>query len=297
MIILSERVARPDQIDAVMRDCCGFRMGPFELADLTGMDVNYRANVAIREGYGQDPRLKTGTAHHIAFESGHYGRKTGKGFYQYDGTGRRSSVDEIDLAPARPPCDAAIVARDDPRLAEFALGINVAPLFEDDGLHPILAAPLGEDCSRFAARTETDPRRLVAVDLACDVSRRVTIMTAPGADTDFRDQIAAAIIAAGRRVTAISDSCGFISQRIQAMIGNLGCEAAQMQVASPRDIDKAVKLALNYPSGPLEWVSQFGEAKVLRILQHLQEQSGDDRYRPSPWLRRRAELGLPIHTV
>ncbi|HXK53713.1 MAG TPA: 3-hydroxyacyl-CoA dehydrogenase family protein, partial [Hyphomicrobiales bacterium] len=107
---------------------------------------------------------------------------------------------------------------------------------------------------------------------------------------------AAAIIASGRSVTAIKDSPGFIAQRIRAMIANLGCEMAQIGVAAPDQIDLALKLGLNYPLGPLEMAETMGAASVLSILANIQALTGEDRYRPSAWLRRRASLGLSIAT-
>ncbi len=122
-------------------------------------------------------------------------------------------------------------------------------------------------------------------------------MTAPGADPAPRDAVAAALIGTGRKVTAVKDSPGFIAQRIRAMIANLGCEIAQMGLAAPKDIDLALQLGLNYPLGPLEIAEDLGVKETLSIMQHLHAITGDDRYRPSLWLRRRALLGLPIHTA
>jgi 3-hydroxybutyryl-CoA dehydrogenase len=79
------------------------------------------------------------------------------------------------------------------------------------------------------------------------------------------------------------------------MIANLGCELAQYGVGKPHDIDTAMKLAQNYPKGPLEWADHLGPARVHAILLSLQSITGSDRYRPSLWLRRRALLGLPVH--
>jgi 3-hydroxybutyryl-CoA dehydrogenase len=95
----------------------------------------------------------------------------------------------------------------------------------------------------------------------------------------------------------IKDSPGFVAPRILSMIANLGCEVAQIGVAeTPEDIDVAMKLAQNYPRGPLEWAEWLSPQRVLATLQRLQEITGSDRYRPSVWLRRRAMLNLPIRT-
>jgi 3-hydroxybutyryl-CoA dehydrogenase len=117
-------------------------------------------------------------------------------------------------------------------------------------------------------------------------------MAPPGGDAELRAAVVARLTTGGVKVTAIKDSPGFIAQRIRAMVANLGCELAQIGIASPADIDTAMTLGLNYPQGPLALADAMGPDTVLTILSRLQELSGDDRYRPSSWLRRRAQLGL-----
>ncbi len=121
-------------------------------------------------------------------------------------------------------------------------------------------------------------------------------MSAPGADRTLRDRVIAALAADGRAITAIADSAGFIAQRIRAMVANLGCEMAQLGIASPEDINTAMKLGLNYPQGPLELADLMGPQTVFTILSNIQAITGDDRYRASQWLRRRALLGLSAMT-
>ena len=111
------------------------------------------------------------------------------------------------------------------------------------------------------------------------------------------DSVAAMLAAAGRAVTRIKDSPGFITQRITAMIANIGCEMAQMRLASPADIDKAMQLGLNYPLGPLGFADKIGVKRTFAIMSALQAATGSDRYRPSLWLRRRALLDLPAATL
>ncbi len=296
MRLLHEGVATPAQIDAVMRDCGGFRMGPCELMDLTGVDVNFPVSQLIHDGYMGDPRLKTSFPHRSLFEAGRFGRKTGQGNYLYgeggEKTGDESSDHVTDADPA--PVVALVEAEDE--LLEFADTLDCRVLEEDDGECPLLAAPLGEDCSSFAARTGTDHTRLVGVDLYCNTQDRVTVMTTPGAHLEHRNAVAALIAGSGRKVTAIADSTGFIAQRMQAMVANLGCEMAQIGIASPEEIDLAMKLGLNYPRGPLELADHLGLDVTLAILERMHWITGDDRYRPSLWLKRRALLDLPCHT-
>jgi len=303
-----EGVATPAEVDAIMRDCWGFRMGPFELMDLTGIDVNYPVSGIIYHGYNEDPRLKTSANHMAMFDAGLYGRKTGQGWYAYDKgqpLDRPSPDFETAAAPARRVALATALegafggmvvedrARDDLEALCRELGLEV---IHDDGECPILAAPLGQDATHTAAATSADFRRLVAVDLMGNTSKRMTLMTAPGADHAARDAVAAAVIASGRAVTAISDSPGFVGQLMVAMIANLGCYMAEIGLATPEDIDLAMQLGLNYPQGSIALAEAMGIANCLEVLTSLQSITGEDRYRPCLWLKRRATLDLPIHT-
>ena len=86
-----------------------------------------------------------------------------------------------------------------------------------------------------------------------------------------------------------------VLQRVLGMIANLGCELAQIGVGKPEDIDLAMKLAQNYPKGPIEIADWLGVEKTHTIMQTLQAITGSDRYRPALWLRRRALLGLSAY--
>jgi 3-hydroxybutyryl-CoA dehydrogenase len=295
MHILQEAVARPVDIDRVMRECCGFRMGPFELMDLTGIDVNFPVMRIIHEGYFYDPRLKSVPIHESLFQAGRFGRKTGAGFHRYDAGGKM--IAETEPAPIAAAKPARVVLPEEAiGLVELAVAAGVETAAADDGHSPILVAPWGEDCTSAAVRLAIDPKRAVAIDLSHDTSKRITMMMAPGGDAAVGDQVAALLAAAGRAVTRIKDSPGFIAQRITAMIANLGCEMAQMDLASPKDIDIAMQLGLNYPQGPLALADKIGIARTHEILLRLQEATGSDRYRPSLWLRRRALLGVSATT-
>ncbi|MFN0263196.1 3-hydroxyacyl-CoA dehydrogenase [Tepidamorphus sp. 3E244] len=293
LAILHENVATPAQIDAVMRDGFGFRMGPFELMDLTGMDVNFPVTRFVHESSFGDPRLRSTPLHRYMVETGQLGRKSGQGFFAY---GEGAQVPSADTTSDAAPAAAVFVHGDAPELGALATECGANLLDADDGKAPILAAPVGEDSTAYAARNGIDHRRLVCIDMVPDTSRRVTLMTAPGADEGVRASVVS-LLATQRAVTAIADSPGFIGQRISAMVANLGCEMAQIGLASPSDIDLAMRLGLNYPKGPLELADALGADVVHTILTQAQALSGDDRYRPSQWLRRRATLGLPAQQM
>ncbi|MEM1297659.1 MAG: 3-hydroxyacyl-CoA dehydrogenase [Pseudomonadota bacterium] len=286
-----EGVARPEQVDAIMRDCWGFRMGPFELMDLTGIDVNFPVSNIVYNGYMQDPRIRTAPNHAAKFDAGQFGRKSGQGWFAYDG-GKPSERPSPDFTTDALPVAEVRMAGQNPALKAFCdeVGLKVG----ESG--PVLAAPVGLDATSVAVSAKIDPKDLLCVDLSGDTSKRVTVMTAPGADTAALASVAATIITSGRAVTWINDSPGFVGQRMVAMVGNLGCYMAEIGLASPEDIDTAMQLGLNYPHGSVAIVDQLGLAATLRVLETAQQITGEDRYRPTTWLRRRALLGLPIHT-
>ncbi len=289
--IASEGVATPAQVDAVMRDAHGFRMGPFELMDLTGIDVNFPVSQIIHQGYFYDRRLATSPLHEAMHASGMFGRKTGRGHFTYDADGAKQAPSG-DADTGGPAAEAVILAEPDGWLGGLFAEAGARVLENDDGTSPIVAAPIGEDCTAVAARLDLDPGRLVAVDPTGNTAKRLTVMTAPGATPGMAEAVIARLAETGAAVTRIKDSPGFIGQRMCAMVANLGCEMAQIGVASPADIDTAMTLGLNYPHGPLALADQLGVDTTYEIMLRLQEITGDDRYRPSLWLRRRALLGL-----
>lgn len=301
MRLVHERVATPGTIDAIMRDAWGYRMGPFELMDLTGMDVNYPASQVIYTGFSHDRRFASAPLHETLFASGRFGRKTGQGHFRYDAAGQKDDGgDDGNLVVAAAPAGKVVLLEGDgepsARLEALLREHGAEVTRDDDGSSPLAVAALGEDCTAIAVRSGADARRMVAVDMLGDISRRITLMTAPGADPSLRDGLAARLKQSGAAISAIHDSPGFVGQRISAAIANLGSEMAQIGTASPADIDTAMSLGLNYPRGPLALAEHIGPRKVLAILNGLQAATGEERYRPSQWLRRRALLDLPMAT-
>jgi 3-hydroxybutyryl-CoA dehydrogenase len=295
--IFQEGRASPSQVDAVMRDTCGFRMGPFELMDLTGIDVNFPARKIIYEGFFHDRRMTPSPYHESLYAAGKLGRKTGGGWYAYDPKGAKIDPGADHLPSVVPAASVVVTDTHNDKLVNLVMASGAKPLGADDGRSPILVAPVGKDCTATVVERNLDRRRTVAVDLTGDIAKRLTIMTAPGADELVRDAAAAILTRTGAKVTLIKDSPGFIAQRMVAMIANLGCEMAMIGIASAADVDTAMTLGLNYPHGPLALADWLGVKQCHEILVQLQDITGDDRDRPSQWLRRRALLGLSATTV
>jgi 3-hydroxybutyryl-CoA dehydrogenase len=145
-------------------------------------------------------------------------------------------------------------------------------------------------------RLNLDPACTVAVDTFGRFSGRRTLMKSPVTRPDILGAAAAALSAGNVPVTTINDSSGFVVQRLLAMIVNIGTRIAELRIAAPADIDTAVELGLNYPKGPLALGDALGPARVLAVLDGMQAVTHDPKYRATTWLRRRARLGVSLHT-
>ena len=181
--MLEEGVADAATIDWAMRELGRFRMGPFELMDFIGHDVNFAVTRSVFEAFFFDPRYRPSVVQQRRVEAGWLGKKSGRGFYDYrDGATRPE--------PTRDPARG-----------------------------------------------------------------------------------------------------GAIVERVLAMLVNEAVDAVFLRVASPRDIDLAMTKGVNYPKGLLAWGLELGLERVLERLEALQDEYGEDRYRPSPLLRRMVRHG------
>ncbi|MDJ1160182.1 3-hydroxyacyl-CoA dehydrogenase [Chelatococcus sp. SYSU_G07232] len=296
--VLQEGVGSPAEVDGILRDAAEFRMGPFELLDLIGLDVSQPVMESIYRQFYDEPRFRPSYLLRQRLEAGLLGRKTGRGFYAYEDGKPVPAPRTPAAAPAARP--VWIGACHEPAAAgALADLVRAAGWPVDEGQTPadaslIVTAPLGHDATTTALANGLAPSRLVAVDTLFGLARRRTVMVNPATLPEFRDAAAALFAADGTPVTLIDDSPGFVAQRVVATIVNIACDIAQNRIASPADIDTAVRLGLGYPHGPLAWGDRLGPARVLAVLEALQTATGDPRYRPSLWLSRRARLGLSL---
>lgn len=295
--ILGERVTDHVTIDRILVDQGGFRMGPFSLLDLTGLDVSHAVMESIYHQYYEEPRFRPSPLTRQRLTAGLLGRKSGEGFYRYaEGS---PQVPEETPPLATEPRPVWIGTEDEHARRLLTELVNRAGWPLESAETPsdaalCLVAPLGEDATTCALRLDLPAERCVAVDLLAGLERRRSLMTTPATLPAYRDAAAALLAHDGTPVSVFNDSNGFVLQRVVACIVNVGCEIAQQGVAEPQTLDRAVELGLGYPRGPLAMGDHYGSRRILTILDNLLAATGDPRYRASPWLRRRATLGLPL---
>ena len=298
--LVYEGISNFADVDRVMRDVGGFRMGPFELMELTGLDVTQPASSLIYNQFFQEPRYRPNLIMQERFEAGVLGRKSKKGFYNYDADMKAIVAPEAPAPAARPEAVwvSSVEAAGAAKLKELLskLGMTVESGAQPSAKALILVTPIGEDATTAATSQGLDPKRTIAVDTLFPMVKRRTIMTTPITDPAYRDAAHGLLASDGVPVTVCRDSPGFIAQRIVAMIVNIGCSIAQSRTSVPADIDKAVTLGLNYPNGPFKFADVLGVQNIHRVLENMNKIYADPRYRPNIWLTRRAKLGVSLLT-
>lgn len=297
--LLDEGAAAPATLDAVLREAGGFRMGPFELMDLIGHDVNFAVTSSVFQAYFCDPRYRPSLTQQELVAAGWLGRKSGRGFYDHAPGCARPAPATLPAGPA----PGAVVIEGELGLAEPLVGLMQAagiPVARGPGAGLIRLE--GASLALTDGRTATarvaagEPADLVLFDLALDYAsaRRIAIAQADQAGDDTRAAAAGLFQALGKSASALDDVPGLAVMRTVAMLANEAAEAALGGVASPADIDRAMTFGVNYPCGPLARADQAGPARILAVLEALQATYGDDRYRPSQFLRRRVTSGRPL---
>ena len=184
--IFEEGLANFETIDWAMKEIGGFRMGPFELMDFIGNDINYTVTKTVFEEFYFDQRYKPSFTQKRLMEAGYLGKKTGKGFYNY------TDESEKNISKNR------------------ELGKNIV-------------------------------------------------------------------------------------LRILAMLVNEAADAHYLNIASKKDIDLAMTKGVNYPKGLLKWADEIGVDTIFKILETLYNKYCEDRYRPSPILRKMTKENIKFY--
>ncbi len=266
---LREGAAGIAAIDHILKTCAGFRMGPFELVDLVGQDINAAVSRSVYNAYFHTVRFRPSLIQEEYVAAGRLGRKSGSGFYGEGGA---------DPDPVFAPAEDKISGPD----------------FQPAGITDLGDVCLARTDGRMATeRTEQEDRITILFDYASDYAATGTIAIAP-CDQASEKQITEAVgyfQAMGKKVLRIDDHPGMIALRTIAMLANTAADAVRDGVSDPASIDQAMKYGVNYPKGPLEWADEIGLPRILTALNNIADITGDNRYLPSQYIRRRVAAG------
>ncbi|MET7444097.1 3-hydroxyacyl-CoA dehydrogenase [Streptomyces sp. NPDC005508] len=303
LALLEESVAEPAGIDRIARDVLGLRMGPFELMDLTGLDVTAAVIDSIWQGFRHENRLRPSYLTPNRVTAGLHGRKTGQGWFAYG--------PEAPAAAPEPPvtgdADRPVFVADGAyaqdavalRAALTAAGATVGtgPAPTEGAL--VMVPVWGTTVAAAVASAGLPADRTFGVDPLAPAGRRRVLAVTPASDpAAARDARAVLARAADGEdawpVSMVRDTAGSVAQRLLASVVSVAASIAERSLATPADIDLAVTTGLGYPAGPLAWGDRIGAARMLELQRSLHATTGDDRYRPTRWLTERAQLGLPL---
>jgi 3-hydroxybutyryl-CoA dehydrogenase len=317
---LVNRVARPfygealrlhgegiakEHIDWILRGL-GFPMGPFELMDLIGLDVNYAASTSVYQAFYGEPRYRPHPLQYQRVAAGMLGRKTGQGWYTYP------------PGPPRPPAPPPVQTQDTPlplivgpnplaqelrarfrhtenaAEAQFVLDCRVKLERKHDFFENLPVVSLVWGHSASSVQAEFRERPVAGFSLVPPIGEQAIVeLFAPLSGANQALELAQTYFRAhGHHTLLLPDQPGGVGFRILALLINEAVSALAEGVASPADLNRAMRLGTGYPLGPLEWAERLWLKPVLRALEGLQAELGEDRYRPHPLLRRMVAAGL-----
>ena len=295
--VLTEDGTDHASLDKVMRDCGGFPLGPCQLMDLIGLDVNLSVTQSVFEATALDPRYAPSLLQQELVRAGKIGRKSGEGFYTYPTNivnqennettitveTNAPDLEYVDGALIKPLIDRLIKSGN--RLTEVTTSNNIPTIALTDG--------------RTATQRSDDEsiQNLVLLDLCLnfELTKRIALAHAEQCAPQAVDQIVYALQSAGCHVTIIRDIAGMIVTRTVAMLANEAADLVHQRVSTPQEIDTAMTLGTGYPKGPLLWADQIGLKNISKILNNLCDHYGPSRYRLSPLIQRKSISNQLFH--
>ena len=298
LALLQEQASTPAVLDACMRGV-GFRMGPCELMDLIGHDANFLVSNSVYKVNFYDKRYVPSLVQQELVDGGLFGRKTGQGFYQYGEGAEKPSLPEY-VKPEVSEVEhllGNVTLLGSGRVADFlsarlqTAGVRFARAEDSndvgiqlEGLDLVLTD--GQTASQRGDHIAVFDMPVVdkeSLDLAFAVSGNLAESAA-----DNADKAAICLRILGFNPHQLSDVPGLIVARTIAMLINEAADAVNQGVCTQEGADSAMKMGVNYPQGPFEWLASWDAKSVNTLLDNLDAWYRGERYRVSPWLRQRA---------
>jgi 3-hydroxybutyryl-CoA dehydrogenase len=304
--LLQERVAGHEEIDRIVRLGGGFRMGPFELMDLVGVDVGYEVARSFTELSFGEPRWKPSPIQARMVAAGRLGRKSGRGYYEYrEGARHRPEDPEAPEPgggggrPLRIIGDGALARglRDRARAAKFDLSEGGIPHVVVDARVPAGepldagGAPLIVLCADRSLAGHGQEGAVGFHLLPPVEEARLAELTRSPSTSDADAQAAEALFTwLGLHTQWVADAPGLVLGRIVCQLVNEAAFAIGEGVGSAEDVDAGLTLGLNHPRGAVTWGEAIGLDHVLAVIDGLWSERREERYRAAPLLRAGAGL-------
>jgi 3-hydroxybutyryl-CoA dehydrogenase len=306
--LLQERVATHEQIDRICRMGGGFRMGPFELMDLVGVDVGFEVAKSFNELSFGEPRWKPNPIQARMVAAGRLGRKTGRGYYDYADDGSYRAEDPAPPVPGGG--DGTLVSvlgegpvadglRERARTAGYELREGgPAELVVDAGARPAAQVPGGAPllalCSSGSLAARGEPGAVGFHLLPpFDQCKLVELTRTPSTQSFALEAAQTFFARLGFHAEWVDDAPGLVLGRIVCQLVNEAWFAVGEGVGSEEDVDAGLVLGLAYPRGSIEWGRSIGVDHVAAVLDGLWAERREERYRAAPLVRRAAlALGL-----
>lgn len=281
--LLDADVIDPATLDAVLREAGGFRMGPCELTDLIGHDVNATVTRSVWEAFNRDARFEPSGLQDAMVAAGRLGKKSGGGFYT--GTVRPEPAtagpcplpSRLVVNGAGGPLEALVSrleqAGHPAKRTRDAGPVRIRP---DEGV--VLQLTDGRTAAEITAESG-EPTFVVDLTLDFGTAARLALAAPPGAPEEAIEAAVGCLQASGADVTVLADTPGLVVARTVAMLAAFGADAVESGVASAADVDTAMRLGVNYPRGPVEWGDSLGWTWVAGVLNVLADTEDAQRYR------------------
>ncbi|MDO3658901.1 3-hydroxyacyl-CoA dehydrogenase [Acinetobacter genomosp. 15BJ] len=283
---LQEQVTTYDQLDYALKQCGGFAMGPCELTDLIGQDVNFSVTQSVYEAFFYEPRYRPSLIQKELVDAGTWGRKSKQGFYRYDEKNQYATF-QLQLITA-PSFHADVQVKGTwaqcPHLLE-RLGLSRA-LASNENIIQIddvdLRLSHGE-----SVNIDYPNRKTVLMDWHHHFEQAQAVVLSHNHLCQADDLATVEDFFAQSQIKGlwISDHPALLTLRTIVLLINEACEASLHGVASMEDIDNAMKYGVNYPKGPYQWMMQLGAEYVLATLNNLYAIYGEEKYRASLYLK------------
>lgn len=289
--MLQEQLATPETIDALMTSA-GFRMGPFTLMDLIGMDINLSVSQTVFASMYYDPRYRPSLIQAEMVSANLLGKKTGEGFYRYDG----SEKPEVNFEVEHNPAQYVSICKDSTHLDVLASELKSSKHFiateHKEGVsiqidECAILLSNGQTCQQRS--TSVIQKHMAQIDLSLDFSSCPIIHIAfnKKCPSYIRNKVVGTFQKIGRKVIVSEDVPALVVMRTVCLLINEAADAIENGVCSENDVDLAMQKGVNYPIGLLDWANRIGIHHVVETLDNLHHWFGDDKYRVSTWLRKR----------